>query len=325
MSKYKAVNLLIAVASGLVFAQSAAAQEFPSKPIKVIVPYSAGGPTDMLARSYAKVLSDLLGQPVVVDNRPGAGGNIGVDLVVKSNPDGYTIGFTAAGPLVVNGSLFRKMPYDASRDIAPVAFVAAVPNVIAVHPSLGINSLKELVAKAKSSPGSLMFASGGNGTGQHLGGELLNTMADIKITHVPYKGEGPAITDAIAGHVPVVLTTLSAGLPFFNSGRLIPLAVTTKQRSSVLPDVPTASEAGVTGYVAEPWFGVFAPAKTPMLIIQKLNEASNRAILSPEVSENIKAIGGYATPGSPEQFSEYMKAETLRWKGVIDKTGAKVD
>ncbi|PLC55918.1 ABC transporter substrate-binding protein [Pollutimonas nitritireducens] len=325
MSKYKAVNLLIAVASGLVFAQSAAAQEFPSKPIKIIVPYSAGGPTDMLARSYAKVLSDLLGQPVVVDNRPGAGGNIGVDLVVKSNPDGYTIGFTAAGPLVVNGSLFRRMPYDASRDIAPVAFVAAVPNVIAVHPSLGISSLQELIAKAKSSPGSLMFASGGNGTAQHLGGELFNSMADIKITHVPYKGEGPAITDAIAGHVPVVLTTLSAGLPFFNSDRLIPLAVTTKQRSSVLPDVPSASEAGVPGYVAEPWFGVFAPAKTPKLIIQKLNEASNQAILSAEVSENIKAIGGYVTPGSPEQFSEYMKAETLRWKEVIDKTGAKVD
>lgn len=325
MYKYKVVNLLMAVTSGAVFTQGAVAQEFPSKPIKVIVPYSAGGPTDMLARSYAKALSNILGQPVVVDNRPGAGGNIGVDLVVQSAPDGYTIGFTAAGPLVVNGSLFRKMPYDASRDIAPVAFVAAVPNVIAVHPSLGINNLKELIAKAKSSPGTLMFASGGNGSAQHLGGELLNTMADTKIAHVPYKGEGPAITDAIAGHVPVIFTTLSAGLPFFNSGRLIPLAVTTKQRTSALPDVPTASEAAVPGYVAEPWFGVFATAKTPEPIIQKLNKASNEAILSPDVAESIKTVGGYADVGSPDQFSEYMKVETLRWKEVIEKTGAKVD
>lgn len=320
-----AKKLMIACAVALGAMATAVAQDYPSRPIRLVVPFAAGGPTDILSRAYAKALSDVIKQTVVVDNRPGAGGNIGIDIVAKSNPDGYTIGFGTNGPLAVNVSLFNKMPYDPTKDLAPITFFAFVPNVIAVHPNLGVKDLKDLIRVAKANPDKYSFASGGNGTTQHLGGELLKAMADIKLVHIPYKGEGPAMTDALGGQVPIIFSSLAAGLPYVKSGKLVPLAVTSAKRNPVLPDVPTVAEAGLPGYEATAWYGVVAPAGTPKEIIQKLNAASIKAINSPEVSERLVASGGAAAPNSPEEFAAFIRSEVPRWAKVVKAAGAKVD
>ncbi|SMP76319.1 Tripartite-type tricarboxylate transporter, receptor component TctC [Noviherbaspirillum suwonense] len=318
-------KLLVACVAALGVATSAVADEYPSRLIRLVVPFAAGGPTDILSRAYAKGLSDVLKQPVVVDNRPGAGGNIGIDVVAKAAPDGYTIGFGTNGPLAVNVSLFSKMPYDPAKDLAPITFFAFVPNVIAVHPSLGVKDLKGLIRLIKANPNKYSFASGGNGTTQHLGGELLKTMADIKLLHIPYKGEGPAMIDALGGQVPIIFSSIAAGVPYVKSGKLIPLAVTSAKRNPALPDVPTVAEAGLPGYEATAWYGVVAPAGTPKEIIQKLNAASLKAINSHEVSERLAASGASAAPGTPEEFMAFIRSEIPRWEQVVKQAGAKVD
>lgn len=306
-------------------AGSAVAQEYPSKPIRLIIPFAAGGPTDVLSRAFAKALSDIVKQPVVAENKGGAGGNIGVDAVVRSEPDGYTIGVATNGPLAVNVSLFGKLPYDPTKDIAPISFFAFVPNVVAAHPSLGVKDLKELIALAKANPDKYSFASGGHGTTQHLGGELLKVMAGIKLTHIAYKGEGPAMTDALGGQVPIIFSSLAAGIPNVKSGRLIPLAVTSPERNPALPDVPTVAEAGLPGYAATAWYGFIAPSGTPKEIIQKLNAASIKAVNTPEVQALLAKSGATVATGTPEEFAAFIRSEIPRWAEVVKKSGAKVD
>ncbi|KRB81577.1 Bug family tripartite tricarboxylate transporter substrate binding protein [Noviherbaspirillum sp. Root189] len=307
------------------FALSAAAQGYPTKPIRLIVPYSAGGTTDTLSRAYAKTLSDILKQPVVVDNKPGAGGNIGMDFVAKSAPDGYTLGFAPNGPLAVNATLFTKLPYDPATDFAPVTLMAFVPNVIAAHPSVGVKSLEDLIRLAKANPDKYNFATGGNGTTQHLSGEMLKVMANINLSHIPYKGDGPAITDAIGGQVSIVIGSVTATLPYVKAGKLIPLAVTSRKRNPALPDVPTVEETGLSGYEATAWYGVVAPAGTPKEIIQKLNSASIKAISSREVADRIAATGGTSVTNSPEEFAAFIRTEIPRWAQVVKQAGAKID
>lgn len=303
----------------------AAADEYPSRPIRLIVPFAAGGPTDHLARVYAKALSDDLKHPVVVENRTGAGGNIGADVVAKAPQDGYTVGFLTNGQLTINVSLYAKMPYDPLKDLAPVSMFVTMPRVLSVHPSLGVTTLKELIELAKANPGKYTFASGGNGTTQHLAGELLNAMAGIKLVHIPYKGEGPGLIDVIAGHVPITMASVDTGVPFVKAGKLRFLAVTSSKRSPALPDVPTMAEAGLPGYETQAWTGIFVAAGTPREIIQKLNAATARTLLAPEVAALAASSGGEPGACSPEEFAAMIRAEIPFWAKLIKQVGARID
>jgi len=325
MNTKLAKTLASACILALGMASSAMAQEYPSKPIRLIIPFAAGGPTDILSRAYARALSDILKQPVISENRGGAGGNIGVDTVVRAEPDGYTIGVATNGPLAVNVSLFDKMPYDPTKDLAPISFFAFVPNVVAAHPSLGVKNMQELIALAKANPEKYSFASGGHGTTQHLGGELLKVMAGIKLTHIAYKGEGPAMADALGGQVPIIFSSLAAGIPNVKSGKLVALAVTSPERNPALPDVPTVAESGLPGYAATAWYGFIAPAGTPKSIIQKLNEASIAAVNTPDVQALLAKSGAAVKTGTPEEFAAFIRSEIPRWAEVVKKSGAKVD
>lgn len=306
-------------------AMHAHAQDYPSRPIRLVVPFAAGGPTDNLARAYAARLADVLGQPVVVENRTGAGGNIGTEAVVRSPRDGYTLVFGTNGPIAANVSLFRSLPYDPVRDLAPITQFAFVPNMLAVHPSVPVNNVGELIALLKASPDKYSFASGGHGTTQHFGGELLKLMTGTKMSHVPYRGEGPAITDVIGGQVPIVFSSLAVGTPYVRSGRLRALAVTSARRSPALPEVPTMIEAGIAGYDMSAWFGVLAPAGTPRDVILKLNAASVQVIRSDEMAQKLVAIGGMPAPSTPEEFGAFIRSEIPRWARLVEQTGAKVD
>jgi tripartite-type tricarboxylate transporter receptor subunit TctC len=322
-TKFGFVSKLIACAVALGFASSAAADEYPSKPIRLIVPYSAGGTTDTLSRAYAKSLSGILKQPIVVENKPGAGGNLGVDAVAKAAPDGYTLGLTASGPLVINPTLYTKIPYDPAKDLAPITLIAIVPSVIAANPGAGIKTLGDLIRQAKASPDKFSFASGGSGTTQHLSGEMLKVMANINLTHIPYKGDAPAVTDALGGQVQVVIGSVTAVLPHVKTGKLIPLAVTSSKRNPAMPDVPTVEESGLPGYQSAAWYGIIAPAGTPKEIVKKLNNASVNAINSPDVSERIAAAGGTPITNSPDEFARFVLSEIPRWAKFIKQSGAK--
>ncbi|WP_151448725.1 Bug family tripartite tricarboxylate transporter substrate binding protein [Lacisediminimonas profundi] len=318
-------RLILACAVTLSTTSVAWAQSFPSKPIRLVVPFAAGGPTDILSRTYAKGLSEVLKQTVVVENKPGAGGNLGVDTVAKAVPDGYTIGFATIGPLAVNVTLFGNLPYDPVKDIAPITRFAFVPNVLLAHPSLGVKNLNELIRLIKSNPDKYNYASGGNGTTQHLGGEMLKAMAQLKLPHIPYKGEGPAMTDVLGGQVPMTFSSIAAGMQHIKAGKLVPIAVTSAQRSPALPNVPTVAEMGFPGYEATAWYGVIAPAGTPSDIIQKLHAASVKVINSPEVTERLAAGGGTPAPTSPEAFGAFIQSEIPRWAQAIKAAGARVD
>jgi tripartite-type tricarboxylate transporter receptor subunit TctC len=308
------------------FAASRAWSEtYPSRPLRFVMPFAAGGPTDVLSRAYAKSLSELLKQPVIVDNKPGAGGNLGVDLVAKSQPDGYTIGLGTNGPLAINLTLFGKLPYDPQKDITPVTRFALVPNVLVVPPSLGVKDFEELVRLVKANPGKTSYASGGNGTSQHLAGEMLKVLGRLDITHVPYKGESPAIADVIGGQVSMSFSSLAASLPHIRSGRLIPLAVSSAQRSPALPNVPAVAEKGFAGYEAVAWYGIIAPPNTPAEIVRLLNEESHKAFASPEVKDKLAALSATATPGTAEEFAGFIRSEIARWAPVVKASGAKVD
>jgi tripartite-type tricarboxylate transporter receptor subunit TctC len=306
-------------------APGAVAQTYPNHVIRLVVPFPAGGTTDILARAAAQKLTESLGQAVVVDNRPGAGGNIGADLVAKSTPDGYTLLMGTVGTHAINPSLYAKMPYDHVKDFVPVVLVAGVPNVLVVNPSLPVNSVADLIKLAKSKPGAINFASSGSGTSIHLSGELFKTMAGVDMTHVPYKGSAPALTDLVGGQVQIMFDNLPSSLALIRSGKLRAVAVTSSTRAPALPDVPTIAESGLPGFEASSWFGVLAPAGTPAPIVAKLNAEVNKWLQSPEAREQLLAQGAAAAGGTPEQFAAHIRAETEKWAKVVKASGAKVD
>ncbi|MGV3653512.1 MAG: Bug family tripartite tricarboxylate transporter substrate binding protein [Noviherbaspirillum sp.] len=307
------------------FASLANAQEYPSRPIRLVVPYSAGGPSDSQARMIGQKLSDMMKQPVIVENRPGGAGNIGADLVAKAKPDGYTLLFCSTGALVVNPHIFGKMPFNALTDFAPIALVSSAPTVLAVHPGVPAANIGELIRLIKADPDKFSYASGGEGTTQHLSGELLKGMAGLKMAHIPYKGEGQSTTDALGGHVPIIFNSVGTGLPNYQAGKLRPLAVTSAQRNPALPDVPTLAESGLSGYEVTAWQGVLAPAGTPLAIIGKLNAAIGNIIKSPEITEKLTSVGNVPAEGTAEEFATFIRTEMPRWGKLVRQAGIKLD
>ena len=321
-----AAGLVAVVAASLFAASLAFAQAaYPSKPIRMVVPFPPGGTTDILARAVAQKLTEAWSQQVIVDNRPGAGGNIGSDLVAKAPPDGYTLLMGTVGTHAINPSLYARMPYDAQKDFAPVILVAGVPNVLEVNPSLPVHTVQELIAYARANPGKLNFASSGNGTSIHLSGELFKAMTGVKMTHVPYKGSAPALADLVRGQVQLMFDNLPSSLGLIKGGKLRAIAVTSTTRSSALPDVPTIAESGLPGYEASSWFGVLAPARTPPAIIDKLNAAIGAWLASPEAKEKLASQGAVAAGGTPADFARYIASETVKWAKVVKASGAHID
>jgi tripartite-type tricarboxylate transporter receptor subunit TctC len=306
-------------------ALGASAQGYPTRPIRLVVPFPAGGTTDILARAVSQKLTEAFGQAVVVDNRPGAAGNIGSDLVAKSTPDGYTLLMGTVGTHAINPSLYAKMPYDHVKDFIPVVLVAGVPNVLVVNPALPVNSVADLIKLAKDKPGTINFASSGSGTSIHLSGELFKTMAGVDMTHVPYKGSAPALTDLIGGQVQIMFDNLPSSLAQIKAGKLRAVAVTSLKRAPALPDVPTISESGLPGFEASSWFGVLAPAGTPAPIVARINAEVNKWLQSADAREKLLGQGAEAAGGSPEQFASYIRVETEKWAKVVKASGAKVD
>ena len=303
----------------------ALAQSYPSRPVRLVVPFPAGGTTDILARAMAEKLSGALGQQFVVDNRPGAGGNIGSDIVAKSQSDGYTLLMGTVGTHAINPSLYPKMPYDHVKDFVPVVLVAGVPNVLVVNPTVPAKTVAELIALAKEKPGTINFASSGNGTSIHLSGELFKLLAGVQIAHVPYKGSAPALTDLIGGQVQIMFDNLPSALPHIKGGKLRALAVTSSKRAPALPDLPTIAESGVAGFEASSWFGILAPAATPRDIVQRINAEANKALHAPDMREKLLAQGAEAVGNSPEFFADYIRTETVKWAKVVKDSGARVD
>jgi len=316
---------LLAATAAFWVAAAAAQAPYPSKPIRFIVTFPPGGSSDLIARALAPVLSDRLRQQILVENRPGAGGNIGMDAVARSAPDGYTMGLGAAGALAANVSLYAKMPYDPVKDFAPVSNVAFVPFFLIANPSLPVNNLQELVALASAKPGQLMIGYGGNGTAMHLSGELFKLMAKVQLVNVPYKGSGPAAVDTMSGQLPLAMVDVASALAQVKAGRLKALAVTTAKRISAAPDVPTFDEAGLPGYEATGWFGVVMPAGTPPDIIGRMNLELVAALRRQEIRERVVAAGAEPAPGTPEEFGALIRSEIGKWAEVVKASGAKLD
>jgi len=316
MSRHISVGLAISV---LTLSTSIAdADEFPTKPVRFIVPFAPGGPVDMLARLVGQEMARSFGQQVVIDNRPGANGIIGTDIVAKAAPNGYTVLMGNVGPIAVNVSLYRKLPYDPLKDFAPVSMVARSPLILVSNPALPVTSVNELIRLAKSRPGQLTYGTAGAGSGTHLSMELFKTMAGVTgIEHIPYKGIAPALSDLVAGQIPLVMSNIVPVQPLVKAARLRGLAVTSRQRSPALPEVPTMIEAGLPGFEAIVWFGVLAPADTPKEIVAKLNNEIGRALSLPKIAEQLSAIGSAVWPMTPDAFTVYIKAEVEKWRIVI--------
>jgi tripartite-type tricarboxylate transporter receptor subunit TctC len=309
----------------MVAAAGASAQEWPSKPIRIVVPVATGGIADYYARLVARRLTETYGQPVVVDNRAGGGGNIGAEAVAKAAPDGYTFLMGFIGPNAVNQFLFKNMPYDTLKDFAPVAMVSEAEGLLAVHPGVPINSVADLLAQARAQPGKLTYASGGVGTSSHLAGELFKSMAKVDIVHVPYKGNAPAVADLIGGQVQMAVATLTTVVPHVRAGKLRGIAVIGSQRSAAVPDLPTVAEAGVPGFEVNNWIGLFAPAGTPNEIVRRLNAEVMKIMQAPEVASRMVQQGERFTPNSPEDFGRFVRAEISRWEKVIKDAGLKAE
>jgi tripartite-type tricarboxylate transporter receptor subunit TctC len=320
--KFLLGTLLVLVAATLTV-RDAAAQQYPSKPIRLIVPFTPGGTTDILSRMVGQKLSESIGVQVVVDNRPGAAGNIGAELAAKSAPDGYTLLMGPSGTLAVNPSLYAKLPFDPIRDFAPITLIAMVPSILVVHPSLPVKSVKELIAFAKSRPGQLNYGSSGAGGQPFLAVEYLKLMAGLNIVEIRYKGGAPLTTDLIAGEIALTITGIPTLLPHVKSGKLRALAVSSAKRSAAVPELPTISEAGLPGYDATAWYGLLAPAGTPPEIIAKLNAAAVKGIKQPDFAERLAAEGAETVGGTPKQFGEFIKAEIQRWTKVMKAAGVK--
>jgi tripartite-type tricarboxylate transporter receptor subunit TctC len=292
--------------------------QWPDKPIKWIVPYAPGGFSDLRARQLAQRLGKSLGVSVVVENKTGAGGVIGTDAIAKAAPDGYTMGMGSLAPLAVNGSLMKRLPYDPLRDLQPVILIEKGPLFLMTNPASGINSVSDLIAKAKASPGTLGFASSGVGGAHHLSGEMLKMMAKIDLQHVPYKGGAPAAADLVAGHVPLMFEMGYSALPNLRGGKLKALAVSSAKRVSLVPDVPTLEEEGVKGFESYNWQGVVVPAGTPAAIVARLNKELNAALNSPDIRKSIEDTGAQVEGGSPEQFAGLIRKETAIWARVVE-------
>ncbi|HEX4885217.1 MAG TPA: tripartite tricarboxylate transporter substrate binding protein [Casimicrobiaceae bacterium] len=325
MNRRDVAAALVAAAALAIAAPAAAQATWPSKPIRVVVPFPPGGTTDILARAAAQKMTEAWGQQVVVDNRPGAGGNIGAELVAKAPADGYTMLMGTVGTHAINASLYAKMPYDHVKDFVPVVLVAGVPNVLVVHPSVPAASVQELIAYGKANPGKLNFASSGSGTSIHLAGELFKVSTGVQMQHVPYKGSAPALADLLGGQVQLMFDNLPSALPHIRAGKLRALAVTSATRAPALPDVPTVAEAGVPGFEASSWFGLLAPAGTPPDVVAKVNGELARWIATADAKEKLLAQGANAAGGTPEDFAKHIAAETAKWANVVKASGAKVD
>ncbi|WP_431125948.1 tripartite tricarboxylate transporter substrate binding protein [Variovorax paradoxus] len=319
----RAIPRALAGAALLLAGLSAHAGAWPEKPVRLVVSYPPGGTVDAVARIIAPKLSAKLGQPVVIDNRGGAGGAIGGDLVAKSAPDGYTVMLDASNH--AQNPALRKMPFDTLRDLAPVSLLVKVPNVLVVNPSAPMKSVADLIAQAKAKPGGINYASSGNGSAQHLAGELFASMAGVQITHVAYKGGGPALTDVMSGHVPVFFASLASSLPFIQGGKLRALAVTGKTPSPALPQLPTVAEAGLPGYEVYEWNAVFVPAGTPAPVVERLSKEFAATLKDPEVRTRLEALGAEVIGSSPAELDSFRRAEIAKWTRLAKDNKIQVD
>ena len=321
----------IAVAALLSIAGGVAAQTaWPNKPVRIVVPFAPGGTTDILARAVAPELSKAFGQQFVVDNRAGAGGNVGAEIVAKSPGDGYTLLMGTVGTHGINKALYAKLPYDPQKDFAPITLVAGVPNVMVMNAdkakALGINSVNDFIKYAKANPGKLNSASSGNGTSIHLAGELFKSMTGIFMTHIPYRGSGPALMDMVAGNMDVMFDNLPSSMAQIKAGKLKALAVTSAQRSAAMPDIPTIEEAaGLKGFEASSWFGLLAPAGTPADVVSRIQQETAKALNSPAIKEKLLAQGAIPSGNTPAEFTRLIDAEHRKWAKVVKDSGAKVD
>ena len=318
------VVFCVITAVSAVGGNAALAQTYPTRPVRIVVPQSAGGSTDLVARPLAQLLSGALGQNVIVENRPGAGSTLGTDVVAKSSPDGYTV-LAVAASFAISPSLYKQLPYDPVRDFSPITQVSAFPNIMVVPRSLPVTSIAELIAYARARPGQLNYASSGMGTGTHLSMELFKTLAGLDIVHVPYKGGAPAVNALLAGQVQVNLATISTALPFVKSGELRALAVTTAQRWPAVPDLPTLAEGGLPGYEYSSWVGLLAPAKTPPAIVQRLSTETAKAARAPEMKRILAHEGAEPVGNSPAEFAAIIQREIVTWRKVVEQAGIKAD
>jgi tripartite-type tricarboxylate transporter receptor subunit TctC len=302
----------------------ARADNWPAKPVRMVVPFPPGGPADLLGRIAGQAITDSFGQPVVVENKAGAAGNIGVDALAKAAPDGYTLGIVPVGNIAVNPSLYPNLAYKAS-DLAPVALLATVENLLVVNTALPVANLQDLIGTARKKPDTLSFASPGAGSQAHLAGELLALRANVKLMHVPYKGIAPALTDVVGGQVSMMFAQTSSAMPFIREGKLKAIAVASPQRSTALPQVPTLAEQGLPGFQAVSWYALMAPAGTPKAIIDKLNEQINKMLIKPETRQRFVALGMEPGNGTPEQLAHRITTETAQWSDVVRKRNLKVD
>jgi tripartite-type tricarboxylate transporter receptor subunit TctC len=326
LSRRNCLTALATLGVGALAAAPAVAQGYPSRPVKIVLPFAPGGPTEFILRLIADRLTTMLGQPFVVENRPGgAGGTVGAKSVAIAEPDGYTLLFSSPGPLVTAAAIYKNLDYDPIKSFAPIAMVIYAPQMLVVHPSVPANSLPELVAYAKSNPGKITFGSSGHGTQPHMLGEMLKLMAGIDIVHVPYRGAGRSVTDLLAGQVQMIFETTAILLPHIEAGKLRPLAVAIEARSPLLPAVPTTAESGYPKLLASFWSGVLAPAGTPRPVVEKLNIAINEILKSKEAQTGLARLSAEARIGSPEDFAAFIASEAPRWAEIANTTGIKVD
>ena len=324
--KYKNYGFHLLVGSMLLcLASIAVAQPYPNKPIRLIVPSTPGDAADLVARLVALKLSPVLGQPVTVENRPGAGGVIGSEAAAKSAPDGYTLIMGNAGSHSINAAVYPKLPYDIQRDFVPLSQVAVAPNIAVINPMVPANSIAEFIAYAKSQPGKLSYASGGNGSSAHMSMELFKFMSGVDIQHVPYKGSSPALTDLMAGQVAIFIGNLPPTVPLIKAGKLRALAVTAKSRSALMPELPTISEAGLPGYETIAWYGVLTPAGTPPEIVRKLAAEIAKITRSPDMRDKLVEMGVDPVGGTPEEFKALIDSDIAKWKPIAKKAGIKID
>jgi tripartite-type tricarboxylate transporter receptor subunit TctC len=328
MSKFKAmlfVSILAAFSATSAITMPASAADYPSRPITLVVAFTPGGPSDILARIVGKKMEQLLGQPFIIENRPGAGGNIAADQVARAAPDGYTLLMGNNSILATNASLYKKISYDAQKDFAPISLIGLQANILVVNPTVPAKSLKELIELAKANPKKLNFASSGFGAAAHLAGELFKSEAKVEIVHVPYKGAAPALQDLIAGQVQLMFATAASVIGYIENGQLRPLAVTTLKRTAVTPDVPTVDEAGLRGFEATTWHGLVAPAKTPKDVIVTLHKATIATLNDPETRKSLMKLGVDIVGDTPEEFATYINAEIPKWTAIVKASGAALD
>lgn len=318
-------SVYAAIMLAALFSGAALAQSYPAKPVRVVIPFPPGQATDVIGRLVSQKLGESLGKQFVIENKPGANGVIGIESVVQSAADGYTLLVTASGSLVINPSLYSKLSYDPLKDLAPIALLGLVPLVVVAHPSLPASSIPQLVALAKSKPGALSYASSGPGSAQHLAMELFKWHTGLDILHVPYKGSAPAVSDLVGGQIPLMFDTIASSLPFINNGRLKALAVGLGNRSVVLPNVPTMDEAGVKGFQVAGWSGMLAPAKTPTAIIQQLNAEVLRILGQAETKEKIVTLGMEPSNTTPDEFAAFMKSESAKWAQAVKLAKVRLD